>query len=160
MAIINAHYDLAAMLLEKGADPNVADSAGMAALYALVDMNTLGDMQGRPQPKLVEQDRRPQALLQQLIEKGANPNPRLLRPILGRYHGSGDASLGEGTTPLLRAAKAVDVEMMRVLLDGRRRSHADQEGPHEGADARGCRVANRGSAGRPTPRAPSPRSSC
>ena len=52
LAIINAHYDLAAMLLEKGADPNVADSAGMAAVYALVDMNTLGNMQGRPQPKL------------------------------------------------------------------------------------------------------------
>ena len=29
-AIINSHYDLAAMLLDKGADPNVADLSGMA----------------------------------------------------------------------------------------------------------------------------------
>ena len=116
LAIINAHYDLAAMLLEKGADPNVADSAGMAAVYALVDMNTLGNMQGRPQPKL-ESKITPEGLLQLLVKKGANPNPRLLRPILGRYHGSGDAALGEGSTPMLRAAKTVDIEMMKVLLE-------------------------------------------
>jgi ankyrin repeat protein len=28
VAIINAHYDFASMLLDKGADPNVADSTG------------------------------------------------------------------------------------------------------------------------------------
>ena len=38
--------------------------------------------------------------------------------MLGRYHGSGDATLGEGTTPFLRAAKAVDVPFMRALLEG------------------------------------------
>ena len=41
VAIINVHYDLAAMLLDKGADPNVVDGAGMGALYAAVDMNSL-----------------------------------------------------------------------------------------------------------------------
>ena len=50
VAIINAHYDLAAMLLDRGADPNVTDSTGTAALYALVDMHTLAHMQGRPRP--------------------------------------------------------------------------------------------------------------
>src|ERR1051325_11571201 len=40
-AIINVHYDLAAMLLDHGADPNVADIAGMGALYAAVDMASL-----------------------------------------------------------------------------------------------------------------------
>ena len=54
VAIINAHYDFASMLLDKGANPNVADSTGTAALYFLVDMHTLGNMQGRPQPKLVD----------------------------------------------------------------------------------------------------------
>ena len=48
LAIINAHYDLAAMLIDKGADPNLADSTGMAALYAAVDMNTLDETPGRP----------------------------------------------------------------------------------------------------------------
>ena len=38
------------MLLEKGADPNVVDLAGEAALYAAVDMNSLQWTQGRPAP--------------------------------------------------------------------------------------------------------------
>ena len=38
----------------KGADPNVADSTGMTALYAAVDMHTLGPMLSRPSPKLVD----------------------------------------------------------------------------------------------------------
>ena len=53
-AIINSHYDLAAVLLEKGADPNVVDIAGMAALYAAVDMNSLQWVQGRPAPILTD----------------------------------------------------------------------------------------------------------
>ena len=48
IAIINGHYDVAALLLEKGADPNVADSVGMAALYAAVDMHTLDPLVNRP----------------------------------------------------------------------------------------------------------------
>ena len=116
VAIINAHYDFAAMLLDKGADPNVTDTTGTAALYFLVDMHTLGGMQGRPAPKLVDAIDA-EGLLRKLIAKGANPNARLLRPMLGRYHGSGDSTLGEGTTPFLRAAKAVDVPFMRALLE-------------------------------------------
>src|SRR4029434_7348219 len=117
VAIINAHYDFAAMLLDKGADPNVADGTGAAALYYMVDMHTLSNMQGRPAPKLVDAIDA-EGLLKKLMAKGANPNARLLRPMLGRYHGSGDATLGEGTTPFLRAAKAVDVSFTHVLLEG------------------------------------------
>jgi len=115
VAIINAHYDVAAAILERGADPNITDSTGTTALYALVDMHTLAPMQGRPAPKIVDTIDA-ETLLKHLVAKGANPNVRLQRPMLGRYHGSGDASLGEGTTPFLRAAKAVDVSMMRALL--------------------------------------------
>jgi hypothetical protein len=32
LAVINAHYDVAALLIERGADPNVADSTGMTPL--------------------------------------------------------------------------------------------------------------------------------
>ena len=48
LAIINGHFDTAALLLAKGADPNLADSTGMTPLYATVDMNTLGEVYGRP----------------------------------------------------------------------------------------------------------------
>jgi ankyrin repeat protein len=86
-------------------------------LYALVDMHTLAPMQGRPAPKLVDAIDA-EGLLQKLIAHGANLSARLQRPMLGRYHGSGDATLGEGTTPFLRAAKAVDLPFMKALLAG------------------------------------------
>ena len=116
-AIINAHFDTAAVLIEKGADPNVADSTGTAALYSAVDMHTMGPMLSRPSPKLV--DTLDSAdIVRMLIAKGANVNARLKRPIIGRHHTpTGDASLGEGTTPLARAAKSNDLRLMKVLLD-------------------------------------------
>jgi hypothetical protein len=78
VAIQNAHYDLAAMLARPGCRPNVADSTGTAALYALVDMNTLAPMQGRPAPKLV--DRSTPGAGGQAHRQGRQPNQKLLRP--------------------------------------------------------------------------------
>ena len=116
-AIINAHFDTAAILIERGADPNVADSTGTTALYSAVDMHTMGPMLSRPSPKLV--DKLDSAdIAKMLIAKGANVNARLKRPIIGRHHTpTGDASLGEGTTPLARAAKSNDLQLMKMLLD-------------------------------------------
>ena len=73
VAIITAHFDLAAMLADKGADLNVADITGMTALYAAVDMHTLGSMLSRPGPKVTDElDAAP--LLPVLVKHGANPN--------------------------------------------------------------------------------------
>src|SRR5688572_1794595 len=116
-AIINSHNDLAAMLLEKGANPNVADMAGMAALYAAVDMNSLQWVQGRPAPILTD---RLDAVdvVRLLLQKGADPNARLKTRPLKRHHDAGSTmNFGEGTTPLLRAARTNDVTVMRLLLD-------------------------------------------
>jgi len=116
-AITNAHFDTAAVLIERGADPNVADSTGTTALYSAVDMHTMGPMLSRPSPKLV--DKLDAAdIVRLLVAKGANVNARLKRPIIGRHHTpTGDASLGEGTTALARAAKSNDLQLMRLLLD-------------------------------------------
>ena len=116
-AIINSHYDLAAMLLEKGADPNVADVAGMAALYAAVDMNSLQWVQGRPAPILTDSldaiD-----VVRLLLRRGADPNARLRTRPLKRHHDAGSTlNLGEGTTPLIRAARTNDVASMKALLE-------------------------------------------
>jgi ankyrin repeat protein len=51
-----------------------------------------------------------------LKHKG-DPNLALKKPIIGRHHGFGDGSLGEGATPLMRAAKSADIDAMQVLLD-------------------------------------------
>lgn len=116
-AIINAHYDLAAMLLEKGANPNVVDIAGMGALYAAVDMNSLQWVQGRPAPILTDRldgiD-----VVKLLLDRGADPNARLKRAPLKRHHDAGTTlNFGQGTTPLMRAARTNDVAVMRLLLD-------------------------------------------
>ena len=117
IAIINAHYELAEMLLDAGADPNVVDTSGMGALYAAVDMHRLAVGHGRPNP-------RPVGLLDaadivvRLLKRGADPNAQLKSPIIQRQHTFGDFTLGEGATPLLRAAKSGDIEVVKALVAG------------------------------------------
>src|SRR5688572_11944311 len=130
VAIINAHYDAAALLLDMGADPNIGDVVGMTPLYAAVDMNTFPDTPGRPTPKpsggLDAVD-----MVRALLSHGADANATLNAPILVRVHDRGDGTLAAGATPLMRAAKKGDVEIMRVLLthgaDPTRRTRAGTE---------------------------------
>jgi uncharacterized protein len=116
IAIINAHYEFAEFLLEAGANPNIVDNeARMGPLYAAVDMHRLAVGHGRGNPTQI-------GLLdgvdiaRQLLEHGADPDARLERPIMQRQHTAGDAALGAGATPLMRAAKSGDIEMLRLLL--------------------------------------------
>lgn len=117
-AIINSHYDLAAMLLEKGANPNVVDMSGMGALYAAVDMNSLQWVQGRPAPILTDKLDAVD-LVTLLLARKADPNARLKKAPLKRHHDAGTTlNFGEGATPLMRAARTNDVAVMQLLLDG------------------------------------------
>jgi uncharacterized protein len=115
LAIINAHYEAAVLLLDAGADPNVADARGMAPLYAAVDMNTLDETPGRPAPRITGTIDSLQ-MVERLLAKGANPNAALRAVVLERVHNNGDPVLAEGATPLMRAARKADVATMRVLL--------------------------------------------
>lgn len=117
IAIINAHYEFANRLIAAGADPNLADDEpGMGPLYAAVDMHRLAVGHGRGTPP-------PVGLLtavdtaRVLLEAGADPNAMLKKAILTRTHTIGDSALGEGATPLLRAAKSGDIEMLRLLVE-------------------------------------------
>jgi uncharacterized protein len=114
-AIINGHYDTAILLAESGADPNLADTAGMAALYAAVDMNTLGEVYGRP-ARPSTSTRSALDLMKVLLAHGANPNAQLRSATLARAHTPGEPTLGEGSTPLMRAAKNGDAAAIRLLL--------------------------------------------
>ena len=57
--------------------------------------------------------------------EGRSERARSKAAIFQRHHTMGDFSLGKGATPFMRAAKSGDVEVMKLLLGGRRRSRAD-----------------------------------
>src|SRR5262249_9196761 len=100
----------------KGANPNIADKFGMTPLYATVNMNTLPFTIGRPGPKPTG-DLNAVGMAKALLAAGADPNVQLKMPMRQRHHSGPDASLGAGTTALMRAAKSGDVTMVRLLID-------------------------------------------
>jgi ankyrin repeat protein len=116
-AIINGHYDVARMLVEQGANPDVADNTGMTPLYAAVDMHTLASTFGRPdlEPTVVAGA---VDAVKMLLAHGANPDAALSNRILKRVHNAGDPRLGAGATPFMRAARAADLTLMKILIDG------------------------------------------
>jgi ankyrin repeat protein len=117
IAIINAHYEFAALLIEAGADINIVDTSGMGALYAAADMHRLTIGHGRPNPRPVGLLTAPD-IVTLLLEHGADPNAALSKPTIQRQHTFGDFSQGEGTTPLMRAAKSGDIEVVKLLVAG------------------------------------------
>lgn len=116
IAIINAHYETAVALVEKGANPNIGDAAGMTPLYAAVDMLHQEPLVNRPLAK-------PSGLftpldaIRALLDHKADPNLPLKTPLLMRQHNGGDPSLGDGATPLMRAAKVSNTELIRLLIE-------------------------------------------
>ncbi len=116
-ALINAHYDTAAFLLEAGADPNVADKYGRTALYAAIDMNSMEPSVTRPAPQ--ESDKtRPFDVARSALAHGAKVDPMLTKPTPGRgLSDEPDLILRAGATPFIRAAKTGDVAAMQLLLD-------------------------------------------
>jgi ankyrin repeat protein len=115
LAAINGHADVVALLLERGANPNLADRTGMTPLYAAVDLHTMQLGFGRPDP--------PSAvvagsvdMVKGLLAHGADPNARLSTRILKRVYTAGDGKLGKGATAYMRAARAGDVPLMKMLL--------------------------------------------
>jgi ankyrin repeat protein len=117
MAVINDHYDLASELIGKGANPNKWDLWGRAPLYAAVDLNTI-PRGGRPdRPSLDETT--PLQIADKLLAAGANVDMQLKLPPPFRNIGNDrglDGLLTTGTTPLLRAAKALDAPAVKLLL--------------------------------------------
>jgi ankyrin repeat protein len=117
LAIINSHYDVAAFLLDHGADANIADETGRTPLYAAVDMHTLPES-NLPWPSELNNQLTSMDLINSLLAHGANVNAQLKKqqPYRSKVDRGADTMLGTGTTPLLRAAKAGDTEVVQALL--------------------------------------------
>ena len=87
----------------------------MTPLYAAVDMNTLAFMHGRPTSRPSGR-LDPVDLIRLLLARGAKVDLALKTPALQRHNNGPNQNLGEGTTPLMRAAKSGDMAVMRLLL--------------------------------------------
>ena len=108
-AILNGHYDLAAMLIDKGADVNDG------SVYLAVEMRNLDKYTNRPNPP--EKDRTLTAfdVLARLLAKGADVNAPLTKTI-PQIQTQGRIRVTAGASPLHRAMKSVDLDAAKLLL--------------------------------------------
>jgi ankyrin repeat protein len=109
LAVMNAHFELAAALLDAGANPN-ADLTGYTPLHALTVVR---------QPGIGDNDPAPPGsgtmtgleLARQLVAHGANLNARMTKKV-----NLNNTRLNEiGATPFLLAALTADTELMKAL---------------------------------------------
>jgi ankyrin repeat protein len=117
LATLNFSFDVAALLVQKGANVNKWDTWGRSALYAAVDMNTLPTGGRADRPSLDKT--KGLELIAMLLDAGANPNLqlKLFPPYRSLRDDRGaDTLLSVGTTPLIRASKAGDIEAMKLLI--------------------------------------------
>jgi uncharacterized protein len=117
-ALINGHYDVAGLLIDAGADVNLADRTGRSPLYAAVDDHTM-PYSNRPSPVELNDELTSLDIVKRLLGHGADVNARLKtgQPYRTKVDRGNDTMLTTGTTPLLRAAKAGDVIVVRLLLE-------------------------------------------
>jgi ankyrin repeat protein len=112
LAVYNAHYELAALLLDRGANPN-ASAQGWTALHQIAwsrrpnrGFNLPGAV---PTGHLDSLD-----LVRKLVARGADVNARMTKE---PRDGNRNMLNRIGATPLVMAAKTADVPLMRVLLE-------------------------------------------
>ena len=117
LALMNGHFDVAGLLIDKGIDINMEDKVGRTALYAAVDAHTVPSS-NRPAPRETDDTLTSLDIVVKLLEKGARVDAplRAQLPYRTKLDRGGDGVLGAGTTPLIRAAKAGDVEVITLLL--------------------------------------------
>jgi ankyrin repeat protein len=117
MAIINGHFDLAKILLDRGANPKLASENGVTPLYAVLNVQWAPKAL-YPQPRAYLQQRLTHLdLMKALLDKGADPNVRLKKKVWYSGYNFDLSGVDEiGATPFWRAAYAADVDAMRLLV--------------------------------------------
>ena len=110
IAVENAHYELAAFLLDSGANPN-ANGPGYTALHAIPSVRKPGGGDNDPAPD-GSGNMTSLELIKKLVAKGADINARMTKKI-----NFGLTSLNDiGATPFCLAALTADAELMRFFV--------------------------------------------
>ena len=112
LAVVNAHYELAGMLLEKGANPN-ADAQGWTALHQIAWSRRHNAGFNLPGP-VSTGNLDSLELARLLVKRGADVNARQKKE---PRDGNRNLLNRIGATPFVLAAKSADVPLMRTLLD-------------------------------------------
>ncbi|MEP6781857.1 MAG: ankyrin repeat domain-containing protein [Gemmatimonadaceae bacterium] len=151
MATINGQFDLAMELIKRGANVKLASTAGATPLYNTI--NTQWAPRSRyPQPQDVQVQKTTHLeLMTALIKAGADVNVRLKKNLwYFGFNNCGNGNCGleylDGTTPLWRAAYAVDLDAMKMLVAAGADPSLGSIRPAPGAGGRGG-AAGRGAAG-------------
>ncbi len=109
LAVANAHFELAAALLDAGANPN-ADMTGYTPLHAITVVRRPGVGDNDPSPD-GSGSMTSLALVKKLVAKGANVNARMTRKV-----NLNNTRMNEiGATPFLLAAVTADAELLTTL---------------------------------------------
>ncbi|MEO6246397.1 MAG: ankyrin repeat domain-containing protein, partial [Opitutaceae bacterium] len=111
VAVTNLHYELGALLLSAGADPNYTWQ-GRTVLHLLTWVSRPGAGSNDPAPEgSGTMDRA--AFVRTLVKQGADVN----RPMTSGRGGPRTVLNLRGATPFLLAARTADAELMRLLVE-------------------------------------------
>ncbi len=117
MATIHGYYDLAMRLLDRGADPNVRNIHGDQPLFATVETRWAPRTFYPSQHHWMDQETTHIGLMEALLEAGADPDARLAQRVWYAELNRSDLGINfVGATPFFRAAHALDLEAMRLLV--------------------------------------------
>ena len=117
MAIINGHYDLAMRFLELGADPTIASQAGATPLFAAINTHWAPKSRYPQQHVYMQQNHTYLEVMQKLLDAGADPNVRLAKHLWFMSFNFDLLQIdAKGATPFWRAAYALDVVAMKLLV--------------------------------------------
>ena len=117
MATLNGHFDLARILFERGADITLASDAGATPLYGVLNTQWIPKSR-HPQPTdFTQQETTYLELMEAFLDAGADPNVRLQKTLWYTEFGRGFLAVDRmGATPFWRAAFALDIEAMKLLV--------------------------------------------
>lgn len=117
MATINGRFDMARMLLEKGADVKLQSDAGATPLYATINVQWAAKSL-YPQPTAqLQQTTSYLDLIESVLKAGADVNVRLKKHLWFMSYNFDLLGVNTvGATPFWRAAYGTDVPAMKLLV--------------------------------------------